>query len=306
MTDLFQKRLRELAHDRLAGAREVVGWLLDVLRDQLEDHDAEGDPAAGRKMLLDAARVIIPSQPSMAPLLRVMDTLFHAAESGAPLIDTIDALTERLDHSLTDISTKALPRLGKVTSLATMSWSTTVIHILEKLGRPIDVIVAESRPGGEGRRTAERAAGMGHRVTFHADTTFPGAAAATDLLLLGGDALTPSGLINKVGSRAAARECRARSKPVVAVVDPLKTLGAGLAERLRVLPQDAISLWERPPRSVHVVCHYFELVPAALLSEVIGIGDVTDPAAAIRTISDAPPAAAWTEVPMPGGGSMVI
>ena len=302
MTDTFNKRLRELAHDRLAGAREVIGWLLDTLRDHLED---EPD-ADARAVLLEAARTVIPSQPSMAPLLSAMDLLFHAAEGGEKVVEAIDRLTERLDHSLTDLASKALPLLGEVKRVATLSWSTTVVHILEKLGRPIDVVIAESCFGNEGRRTAERVAGMGHRVEFHADSSFPLAAARSDALLLGGDALIPAGLVNKVGSRSAARECSSRSTPVIAVVDPLKAVGAGLANRLRVLPQDSIALWERPPKSVRVICHYFELVPVDLLTQVVGVTrNSTDPRLAIESISDMPAADAWSDVPLPGGGMMI-
>ena len=72
------------------------------------------------------------------------------------------------------------------------------------------------------------------------------------------------GLVNKVGSLAAARECHERSTPAVVLLDQFKILGAALSTRLRVLPESSAEVWDGAPPSVNVHCRYFECIGAKL------------------------------------------
>jgi translation initiation factor 2B subunit (eIF-2B alpha/beta/delta family) len=297
-SDLYRDRLQDLANDRVSGAREIVSRLISLLQASLRGEDGEG----GRARILEAARVVVPKQPTMAPLLHTFDRLFREGTVPAGPATALNRLAEEHHGALDRVVATALPRLEEVESIATLSWSSTVARVLEKSGRRLRVVVAESRPGCEGRRAAARAAAHGHLVTFHPDSWFPRAAASTDLLMLGGDALTPAGLVNKVGSLSAARECRERNVPVVALLDALKVVGATLSVRLRVLPENAAEVWDNPPQGVEVHCRYFELVPLDLLSAVWGETDETDPLVILDRVAGESPGDFWNEVPPPEAG----
>ncbi len=295
------RKLRDLAEDRVSGAREIVGRLLNVVADLLRE------PGPVEDLLVLAASAVIPHQPTMAGLLTGMDRLFSAVLRGGR--DAVQSEVERqlLDHrrDLARIAEVAEPAVRPYRSVAILSWSSTIAEILDRSGGRFEsVIVAESRPGSEGRRAAQRAITAGRRVRFVADAAFPVEAASADALLLGGDALAPLGLLNKVGSRAAAREVRAAGKPVFACIEDLKIVGGGLADRLRILDEPAAQLWESPPAGVEIRNRYFESTPLSLLTAVITTTGVESPSDAIDRAGQATPHPAWSKVATPVVGAV--
>lgn len=292
-------KLGALAEDRVSGAREITGRLLHVVADLVRR------PAETQDALVAAATALVPHQPTMAALLAGMDRLFRASVRGGAAAVRAEVDRQLGDHArdLARIAEAAEEALRPFKSAAILSWSSTVAEVLDRLGPGLErVVVAESRPGAEGRRAAQRAVLPGRRVVFVADAAFPVAAAETELLLLGGDALAPRGLVNKVGARAAAREVRAAGRPTYACVEDLKILGRGLAERLRVLDEPANQIWDGPPPGVEPQNRHFELVPLELLTAVVTPAGVEPPGLAIDRASPDEPSPLWARVPAPPAG----
>lgn len=300
MEDTLRQRLEDIASDRVSGAREIVGRLWSLL----DDHSGRAGRGLSCEELVEVAALVVPAQPSMAPLLSGFDRLFAACEeSGASGVAAgLRGLVAEHRSSVDALAHHGVRALEGRSILATLSWSSTVAAVLEGLDRRVELMVAESRPGLEGRRAAARAAGQGHRVTLHTDSAFPAAAARAQVLLLGGDALLPRGLVNKVGSRPAARECRAAGVPVCALMDPSKVLGGGLAQRLRVLPESPGEVWDSPPPRVQVVNPYFELVPLELVDQVWGPEGALTPDDTLARAASSSPARLWKQVPPPREG----
>ena len=297
----IQARLEELAADRVSGAREIVARLLNLLHERLPELPAE----EARRFILQAARAIVPRQPTMAPLLFTFNQLFRHAEEDGGLVAVLEDLRRRHHEALDHVVRTARPLLEGVRGVAILSWSSTVNRVLEGMAESCRVFVAESRPGCEGRRAAVRAAAAGHRVVFHPDAAFPGAAAEAELLLLGGDALTSTALINKVGSLPAAREFQSRGAKVVALVDAFKVIDEGLAERLRILPENPAEVWEGAPEGVEVSCRYFEAVPVSLLDQVWSEDGARDPQDLFTTATTDALSPLWREVPLPAEGEPI-
>jgi ribose 1,5-bisphosphate isomerase len=292
-------RLRALAADRVSGAREIAGRFLNVVAELVRG------PVPAEEALVAAAAAVVPRQPTLAALLSGTDRLFRAAERGGA--EAVRAEVERQlgvgVRDLARIAEAACEILAPLESVALVSWSTTVAAVLARGGRGVmRVVVAESRPGAEGRRAAQHAAELGKQVEFYADAAFPAAAAGCDALLLGGDALTPHGLVNKTGSRAAAREVRAAGRPVYACLEDLKIAGYGLAERLRLLPEPPSQLWDAPPPGVTVKNPWFEIVPVALLTSLVTSAGVESPASAIERAGPETPSPLWARIPYPVDG----
>ncbi len=300
MSDLTL-RLRELAEDRTSGAREITGRLLNLVASTLRGRTDD----LVENTLVRMASGVVPAQPTMAALLVGFDRLFRAAETGgtaAVLAETDRQLSEH-QQNLSAIVAAAVARLGDARRVAILSWSSTVGEVLDRIGRKLVVLVADSRPGGEGRRAAQRSVAAGHETHFYSDSAFPVAASSADLLLLGGDALTPTALINKVGSRSAARECRARGTAVVACLEELKIVGTALAERLRILDEPASQVWEGAPAAVTVHNRYFEAVPLELISQVITSEGTSEPLGVVRKAAAVQPSRLWARVPLPVSGT---
>lgn len=279
----------------------MTGRLLHALTDVARSLDT----ATVTEHLREVARIVAPAQPTMAPLLTCLDRLFAALlDSGADGVRAeLATQMETHRHGLSRVAELALPAIATVNSVASISWSSTVAGVLERFKRPLKVVLSESRPGSEGRRAAERARAMGHQVVYVADSGFPAAAASTDALLLGADALTPSVLVNKIGSRGAARECNAMNTPVYVLIDPSKIVGSELAARLRIVDEGPDELWPDPLDGIRVQNPHFETVPLALITKVLGISaSVTDPAEVVALVASRPASRHWNDVPQPERG----
>jgi translation initiation factor 2B subunit (eIF-2B alpha/beta/delta family) len=112
---------------------------------------------------------------------------------------------------------RLLPRSGVI---VTLSYSATVLEALG--GTTARIVVAESLPGGEGARTVEALKRTGTDATVVSDATLGQWAAAADAVVIGADAVTPRGVINKVGSRLLALAAKVERTPFHAVADTSK------------------------------------------------------------------------------------
>ena len=88
------------------------------------------------------------------------------------------------------------------------------------------VTCLESRPGGEGGALARELAAAGLRVRLAPDAAAARLVGEADLVLLGGDTLSPRGLIHKVGTLGLALAAREGGVPMYAVLGSLKVLPA--------------------------------------------------------------------------------
>ncbi len=112
---------------------------------------------------------------------------------------------------------RLLPRSGVI---VTLSYSATVLEALA--GTTARVVVAESLPGGEGARTVDALKRTGTAATVVPDATLGQWAAAADAAILGADAVTTRGVINKVGSRRLALAAKVERTPCYVVADKSK------------------------------------------------------------------------------------
>lgn len=155
--------------------------------------------------------------------------------------------------------------------IATLSMSGIVRDaILEAhtAGREPRALIGEGRPGLEGRALASALASRGVASWLVADAALPLLLGQAGMLWLGADAVTDKGVINKVGSYAAALAARERSVPVYALATRRKFLPAATgALKIEEMPPEEI--WEAPPEHVEPRNVYFEVVPLELLQGIV-------------------------------------
>jgi hypothetical protein len=97
-------------------------------------------------------------------------------------------------------------------------------------GPGLSVIVCESRPLCEGVTLARRLAAAGLDVTLVTDAQAGVFVREADAVLLGADAVTPQGVVNKAGSLLLALAARAAGVPVLAVATTLKVSPGPVAD----------------------------------------------------------------------------
>jgi translation initiation factor 2B subunit (eIF-2B alpha/beta/delta family) len=144
-----------------------------------------------------------------------MAAVWNAAHAGEP-----ERFLEELELRRRRAVRHARQLLRGTRLVVTLSYSSSVLETLS--GLDAAVVVGQSLPGGEGKRTAAVLKQRGIEVRMVPDATLPSWIPAADAVLLGADAVTRRGAVNKTGSRALALVARVERCPCYVVADTTK------------------------------------------------------------------------------------
>jgi translation initiation factor 2B subunit (eIF-2B alpha/beta/delta family) len=274
--------LATFASDHTSGSSRVGGAFLDELARWTATNTSTSATAL-RAALLTHLRGAQAAQPSMALVhqfaaraLDVADTGVRRGDSPAELRSHLaqSCATERDDlaASLKSLARQALALVTERESwIATISTSGAVRDAFlaaHRAGLAPRALIAEGRPACEGRELAAALGAAGIPVWLVVDAALPLLLSHARMVWLGADAITDAGLLNKVGSFAAALAAREHSVPVYALSSRRKFLPSTTAA-LRIVEQLPQEVWEAPAPGVKPRNVYFELVPLALLRGIV-------------------------------------
>ena len=211
--DRVRPRVATVRGDRTRGSAWLSLRALEVLRDEaaladagrsddLETAERNGDNWDALAALATKIRV---ARPSMVVVANRLDRAMATVTDESPAA-VERAATETLNYAVTADRVAAAVAAERVGDrLATLSRSGTVRAVVDA-AVPEAVLVAESRPGGEGVGVAEAFADSA-AVTLTTDAAFGHEldAWAADTLVVGADRVLPdSRVVNKAGTRPAA------------------------------------------------------------------------------------------------------
>jgi len=297
--DRVRPRIATVREDRTHGSAWLSLRALEVLRDEaaLADAGRTDDLEAAERdgddwdSLAALAAEIREARSSMVVVANRLNRAMDAVTDESP-VAVERAPTETLNHAVTADRVAAAVAAEHVGDrLATLSRSGTVRAVVDAAA-PAAVLVAESRPGGEGVGVAETLADS-TAVTLTTDAAFGHEleAWAADTLVVGADRVLPDGrVVNKVGTRSAALAAAAADTDCYAVCATDK-----------VAPRAEWDREERDSREVYdgdadlaVENPTFDLTPASAVTVVTERGilatdDIADIADAHRDRS------AWAE-----------
>ncbi len=262
-----------IRNDTRRGASELV-------RDALAAFTATIDDAAPSSPLqpqLDrTARALVDAQPAMAPLLALACTVLRGTAGTTP-DRTTDAAKQavlefaaRLDRIAREVPERAdalIPAGGRV---LTLSSSATVRRALALAAarRTFDVVCLEGRPALEGREMAAQLAERGIPVVVAVDAALGSVMRDSDVVLVGADSIGDLGIVNKIGTRAAALLARRTGVPIYAIADSTKLLPAGWPQELDG-DRATSEVWPDAPAGVSIWNRYFETTPLAWFDGVV-------------------------------------
>ncbi len=222
-----------LRRDSLSGATELIERGARVLRDH-----AEGSRARTRRSFVSSlartALLVADAQSAMAPFVHLGNAALKAAEGAEDLASAREDVVAALDafvakaseeRARTAAAASRLVRAGSV--ILVYSRSSTVEATLLKAAaekRRFTVLCPEARPAMEGRILATRLAEAGIQVTAFVDAAAFSLIPTADMVLVGADAITPVGLINKVGTSGLALLAQAANVPCYCIAGALKML----------------------------------------------------------------------------------
>ncbi len=280
---------RQIGDDRLLRSHEVARRALAAmgeLFDSLESSDV-GE-------MLDLSRIcassLARSRPAMGSLTNVMGELHRrivrlSERSDDPrdaAKEVVSTFVSELERSLADVARQVGRVVGPEMTILASSCSRPVIDGLHR-GRARKVIVAESRPGFDGRQAATRLAEDGLNVELVSDAASPSFVRSADLVLVGAlSVLADGACAAKVGTYGIGLAAREKKRRLLVVAETMKI------SPIHATPQETRpgeELWESPPPGVSVSNPSFDLLPAKLISGIVTERGLIDEEQAAKTAS---------------------
>lgn len=261
--------LDAIVADRDRGASLLA---LDALA-LLERAAAEAPRSAGGlAQLSDLARALRASRPSMPVIANLVNLAMHEATQRA----TAEEMVAAAERAAQDVRDRALESRGQAAreagallrgTVLTHSASETVTKALRAAfrgGTLRKVVVAEGRPGFEGRAVARALAAEGAEVLLVVDAALGLHAREADVALVGADAVLADGsLVNKVGTRLLGLACARAGTPLYAAADRFKI---SAATSLPLEEKQSAEVWPDAPPGVTVRNIYFDRTEADLVA----------------------------------------
>jgi translation initiation factor eIF-2B subunit delta len=259
----LEELLQRIREDNTSGATQLAHKGAQLLLACLKSEKAEEIWALG-KALIDA-------QPSMAPMVNLVNHLFGAIKSFKDPQSIREQGTTAVKGFLKGLSTGperikayALPLLKGKRRVMTLSYSSTCVGALEH-AQAIEVICPESRPLLEGLRTAKELGAMGIRTRIVVDSAAPSLMGECDLVIVGADAITPEGVVNKIGTYALALAARERNVPFYVLAGQEKFLPLPL----RIEEKDPKEVFQEAIPHSRVQNRYFDCTPLDLITGIV-------------------------------------
>lgn len=259
--------LQEIREDNRSGAAQLAGKGAQLLLAVLKQGTVEEVRALG-KALVDA-------QPSMAPMVNLVNHLYgaiDALEDPKAIREEGTATVQKFLHNLITgvekIRIHALPLLKGKQRVMTHSYSSTIMGVLGH-AEGIEVICPEARPLLEGLRTAKELGEKGVRVWIVVDSAAPSLVGECDLVIVGADAVTPEGVVNKIGTYALGLAAREKKVPFYVLAGTEKFLPPPFAQSLRIEERDPKEVTQEPIPHSRVENRYFDYTPLDLITGVM-------------------------------------
>lgn len=274
------KKIDPIAEDHQSGAAILTGQACKILELFAKKYrDAE------LKILIEdlmvVGRALRASQPAMAPLIRLSYEVLKITESlneqqnnviGAcqALLNLAQDFQKRMEKSKSRICAKLINLINDGDVLITHSHSSTVRDALicaHEMGRALNVIVTESRPGFEGRTLAKELGKAGIHCELIIDSAALRLMEHTSFAIVGADCVTEKYFVNKVGSLSLALGAKELYKKFYVVSDTTKFIPSSLMKLADKQHPENEVLDEKYP-NVTILNPYFEKIP---LSHVTGV-----------------------------------
>lgn len=234
--------------------------------------------AAGRRPeeIVAAAHELVRAQPRMAAMLHLASAVLAQPSEAAHICERFLA---QLATSARAAAERGAALVQAHDVVATHSRSSTVLAALRRAaaaGKRFTVLLTESRPMMEGVTLARELAAAGIRVRLFPDAAVGGLVSEARLLLVGADAVTRQGVVNKIGTWPLALAARELARPFYALATSEKFVPPDYElppEPLR----DPAEILPDAPRAIEVVNRYFETTPLDLFQGLVTEDGVLSP-----------------------------
>jgi translation initiation factor 2B subunit (eIF-2B alpha/beta/delta family) len=277
MNQTTAEAIAAIASNNRLGAAELAAKGAEIISQHAQTHSAR-ERETFKREFLSVGKQLIQAQPTMAPLVNLVNDVLWVLDSSEPfpitrqrIVEVASNFKHRLHIAEMAIAESVLPLIPEQAIIMTISRSSTVQAALlhaRRTRRRFEVICAEARPECEGRMMAAELARHGIKVSLAVDTLVLSMVPRAKLILVGADHLDEQGLINKIGTYALTVVAKAHNIPVYALCGSNKFLPPGYTPP----PQnqwDSSQVWDEAPPSVTVHNTYFDHTPTSHLWGIV-------------------------------------
>lgn len=222
----IQENIAALRSDNTAGAT-ALAQLAGEIMVRVVETPQRVTTSELRSRIIAAGKAVIGAQPAMATIYRLVTHVLgalHESHDDEELRATIRQRAHDFSSQLAAASFAAACHASELVSkdavVLTHSRSSLVERALieaARRGLTFSVICTESRPLGEGRALAGSLAAGGISASVVIDAAVASFAARSTVMLVGADALSVHGLVNKIGTRLLAMAAHAAHVPLYVV-----------------------------------------------------------------------------------------
>ncbi len=263
--------------DKLSGAVSITRATAQMLLDFAAEH-AGRNTTTFIPTLQQVAREILTAQSGMASLVTLFNQVFFAVSAESEpdatafiLRDTVQSFLREINEGREAVCRKAAALIPAEVSLLTHSASSTVFQAIVKAkesGREPRVFNMEGRPLLEGRDQAYRLAAKGVDVTLIIDAAAYATLQDSELVLLGVDSLTETGIATKIGSASVAVSAQSMSIPCYFLANSSKVWPMALGDQ-PIHEREPADVWRDAPEAVKVLNHFYDITPWSAVAGVI-------------------------------------
>jgi translation initiation factor 2B subunit (eIF-2B alpha/beta/delta family) len=239
-----------------------------------------------------AMNLLVNAQPNMASIINLVNNLMinidrNKIKLPKNIIHTYcKKFLQELESSDKLISKQTNKFIKNNATIITHSYSSTVLNALlfaKKFGKKFSVICTESRPKNEGVTLAKQLGKNKINVKLIVDSALFSYIQNADIILVGGDAVTFNGLVNKIGTKGLAITAQHYKIPTYALCSTIKFLPKTYPLALNY-QKNPTEILQKKISNVTPINYYFDLTPLEFLSGIITENEILKPKEIIEKI----------------------
>lgn len=225
---------------------------------------------------------LVEAQPSMALIIDLANQLLTHLNSLSQSQKDIQKVIESLRNQLYNyhqslqkaddaVSYYAVKQVSHRSPIATYSFSATVqrtIELLFKKNNDFNVFCSESRPKNEGINLAKTLTNKGISVSLMTDAGLFSHINKTKTVLIGADAITDKGIVNKIGSKPLIHHATSYGIEVYALCISHKKLPFNY-QLVNESRKPANEIYSQKNNKINIINIYFDTTPLELFTGVI-------------------------------------
>lgn len=271
------EKIEQIQLDNTSGSTDLTKQAAEILI-FLVNNASVTSPSKLINLIHTTAKELIKAQPLMASIFNLVNTtllenigLKNKEEIKQNVINSCQHFIQSLTLSNKIISEITVKIIKDDINIITHSYSSTLLNTLiaaKEAGKNINIICTESRPMNEGAKLAKKLGKKGIKVKLMIDAGVYSLLPEADLILVGADAISNSGLVNKIGTHGLAIAAKQYDKTFYALssMDKILPKEYPIIFKYQKNPKEILS---QSFKNVTPVNYYFDLTPLEFISGFI-------------------------------------